>query len=186
MRARYGGRRDAPARRDSRKFGGMHFVGVQWLGPPGASTETTITATAILPAVVVALVVVMIVAMVYSKAHVDVIVDGATIHIRPRGIDVLWCLSSGVSVPVGDILSAQAVSRSALPRRGFRLPGSNIPGIITAGSYGTGDARTFWDVRRADIVVAITCAGSPYRHIVLVVSDPSATAAGLRTQLRAL
>jgi len=31
------------------------------------------------------------------------------------------------------------------------------PVIITAGSHGTGDARTFWDVRRADTVVAITC-----------------------------
>jgi hypothetical protein len=162
----------------------MHFVGVHWLGPPGASTETTVPATAILPAVVIVLVIAMIVAMVYSKAHVDVIVDGTTIHVRPRGLDVLWCLSAGVSIPVGDIMSALAVSRSALPRRGLRLPGSNIPGIITAGSYGTGDARTFWDVRRADIVVAITCVdGAPYRQIVIEVDDPEMTAARLRTQL---
>ena len=162
----------------------MHFVGVMWLGRATASTESTVSPALILPLVVTLLVIAMVVAMVYSKAHVDVIVDGTTIHVRPRGLDVLWCLSSGVSVPVGDVLSARAVSRSTLPRRGLKLPGSNIPGIITAGSYGTGDTRTFWDVRRADTVVAITCAeGSPYRQIVIEVDDPQATADRLRSQL---
>jgi hypothetical protein len=162
----------------------MHFVGVMWLGRTSASTETTVSPAVILPIVVTLLVIAMIVAMVYSKAHVDVIVDGTAIHVRPRGLDVLWCLSSGVTVPVADVLSARVVSRSTLPRRGLKLPGSNIPGIITAGSYGTGDSRTFWDVRRADTVVTITCAeGSPYRQIVIEVDDPQATAARLRTQL---
>lgn len=162
----------------------MHFVGVIRLAGATASTESTVSPAAILPVVVTLLVIAMIVAMVYSKAHVDVIVDGSAIHVRPRGLDVLWCLSSGVTVPVGDIVSARAVSRSALPRRGLRLPGSNIPGIITAGSYGTGHTRTFWDVRRADTVVAITCVeGSPYRQIVIEVDDPHATADRLRTQL---
>jgi hypothetical protein len=77
-------RRGAPTEPDSRKFHGMHFVGVATLGQPlGHPCART----------------------VYRKARVDVIVNG-----------------------------------------------SNIPGIITPGSYGTGGTRAFWHVARADTV----------------------------------
>jgi hypothetical protein len=67
-----------------------------------------------------------------------------------------------------------------------RLPGSHIPGVITAGAYGTGDNRTFWDVRRDDPVLVITCTeSSPYRQIVLEVDDARVTAARLRNRLMA-
>lgn len=61
--------------------------------------------------------------------------------------------------------------------------GSNMPGIITPGSYGTGGTRTFWHVARADTVAAITgTEGSPYRPIVIEIDNPQATVARLRTQ----
>ena len=139
-----------------------------------------------MPVVAVGLLALLIVAMVRGRVNVSVTIDADGVHVRPHGLDVLWCLSSGVTVPIEAVEGTQAVPTSALPPRGFRLPGSYIPGVITAGSYGTGDNRTFWDVRRGDPVLVITCTeGSPYRQIVLEVDDARATAARLRSRLMA-
>lgn len=61
--------------------------------------------------------------------------------------------------------------------------GSDMSGIITAGSYGTRGTRTFCDVARADTVAAITgTEGSPYRPIGIEIDNPQATVARLRTR----
>jgi hypothetical protein len=55
-----------------------------------------------------------------------------------------------------------------------------------AGSYGTGDKRDFWLVRKADELLVIELRpGAAYRRIVLEVSDPHAEALRLRPELGA-
>jgi hypothetical protein len=97
-------------------------------------------------------------------------------------LDVLWTMRRRIEVPIAAVTEVRVVRREQAPKPGLRLPGAYIPGVITAGSYGTGDARAFWDVRRAEEVLLIRCkVGSPYRSIVLEFPDPYAVLVRTRT-----
>jgi len=130
------------------------------------------------------LVLLMFAVMWFLPARVDLHVRDGALVVRPRGADTLWCLRSRVEVPLSSVAMVRAVPRSQAPRPGLRLPGAALPGVIVAGSYGTGDSRTFWDVRRADRLLLISCRlGSEYKSLVLEVPDPDATAARLNAVL---
>ena len=118
---------------------------------------------------------------------VDVgVVDGAVV-VTLRGWDVLYCCRRRVAVPLDAVAGVCVSRRDLVPAEGMRLPGTSIRGVIRAGSYGTGAARDFWDVRKADEVLVIQmkpeCAD--YRRIVLEVAEPRAEALRLRPMLGA-
>jgi len=122
--------------------------------------------------------------MVWLPASVDVEIVDETLAIRPRGLDAFLCLRSRLDVPLSMVAMIRAVPRSQTPRPGLRLPGTHLPGIVTAGSFGTGADRTFYDIRRADRVLLVSCRlGAEYKLLVLEVPDPDAVAAMLNATL---
>jgi hypothetical protein len=135
-------------------------------------------------ALVSGLVLAMLAAVWFLPARVDLDVRDGALVVRPRGMDVLWCLRSRIEIPLAAVAMVRVVPRSQAPRSGFRRPGTALPGVITAGSYGTGDSRTFWNARRADRLLLISCRlGSEYKSLVLEVPDPDAMAARLNAEL---
>lgn len=117
-------------------------------------------------------------------APLDVGIVDDELVVRVRGWDVLLAMRSQVRVAVSDVRSIAPRASADVPRTGLRLPGTGIPGVIRAGSYGTGAARDFWLVRRAAEVLVIELGpGSPYRRVVLQVPNPVAMAARLQAQL---
>jgi hypothetical protein len=109
---------------------------------------------------------------------------GPALAVEPRGLDVLLTLRRRIEVPLGQVTDVRVVPRSQTPRLGLRLPGANVPGVCTAGSYIWGGERTFWDVRRADRVLVIRCAaGAPYQAFVLEFAEPDLVASRVREAL---
>jgi len=126
----------------------------------------------------------MLAAMAWLPARVDVEIVAETLAVRPRGLDELWCLRSRIDIPLPDVAMIRAVPRPQAPQPRLRLPGAHVSGMITAGSYGTGTERTFYDVRRAERVLLISCRlGAEYKALVLEVSDPDVAAAILNATL---
>src|SRR5438270_8317223 len=78
--------------------------------------------------------------------------------------------------------------RDLVPAEGLRLPGTSMGRVIRAGSFGTGDARDFWDVRGAETVLVIECkaGAAEYRRLVLQVPDAHEQALKLRPVLGAV
>lgn len=108
-------------------------------------------------------------------------VEDESLVVRFSGMDALFCLRRTLRVPLGLVKGVAAAPRQLVPTAGLRLPGTSIPGVLRAGSYGTGAHRDFWLVRRAPQVLVFELAsGAPYRRVVLEVADPSAEAARLR------
>jgi hypothetical protein len=121
---------------------------------------------------------------IWLPARVEVTVKDDALVVRPRGYDVLWTFRRRVVVPLADVAMVRAVPRHQAPRVGLRRPGTAVPGVIVAGSYGSGDERTFWDVRRRERVLLISCRlGSEYKALVLEVPDPDAVAERLNASL---
>jgi hypothetical protein len=57
------------------------------------------------------------------------------------------------------------------------MPGTNLPGVITAGTYrvlGTGE-RNFWDVCRKEKALVFELRDEPYTRLIVEVEDPFTT-----------
>jgi hypothetical protein len=116
--------------------------------------------------------------------HLSMTADEDGIRIEPRGFDLVWTMRRRITIPTGEITSIRVLPRAQLPTTGVRPPGASLPGIITVGSYGTGEDRVFWDVRRGTELLVVYCrAGSPYRAYVLEFPDPHAVMGRLQSTL---
>jgi hypothetical protein len=139
---------------------------------------------AVIVALVWGLVLLAVVTAYRAPARVDLSLDGGVLVVALGPWDRLLCLRASVRVPLREIRAVRAVERAELPRPGLRLPGSYLPGVLTAGSYGVGGDRSFWDIRRAEQVLVVLCRpGAEYARLVLEVPDPEAA---VRRLLRSL
>jgi len=105
--------------------------------------------------------------------------------LRFHGWDAFWALRREVVVPLHQVQRVDAVPLSQVPRPTvwFRI-GTDLPGVIRAGSFGRGSSRELWDVRRGGRVVLVELRpGLPYQRVVLQVADPDAIAEQLRAAM---
>jgi hypothetical protein len=117
---------------------------------------------------------------------VELVMDGDVLRIRIKGKDAIYSLRRSLVLPVASIKGIAVAPSHLVPRTGLRLPGTSVPGVIRAGSYGTGPTRDFWLVRRAEQLLVLELEpGAPYRRVVLEVPDPHGEVLRLRPVLGA-
>ncbi|MGH7620760.1 MAG: hypothetical protein ACREMU_00305, partial [Gemmatimonadaceae bacterium] len=78
---------------------------------------------------------------------VDISVAGDKAVFEVEGIDKLWSLRSRLEIPRAHIRSVRAdpsVARGWW--HGFRLLGTNVAGLLTAGTFHQDGNNVFWDV----------------------------------------
>ena len=54
------------------------------------------------------------------------------------------------------------------------MPGTNLPGIITAGTFYLDGKRVFWDIRHLEKTIVIDLHDEQYNELVVEVNDPDA------------
>jgi hypothetical protein len=106
---------------------------------------------------------------------VDVGVGDGDLVVTPRGFRSLLAVRRRVVVPLRSIEHVEVVDRTSV-RLGLRMPGTALPGVIVAGTFGFGDERTFAFFARAPRVVVVSLSAGRYRRLVVQVPDPDATA----------
>lgn len=115
-----------------------------------------------------------------SRALVAVEVVGDRIVVRPLGLHKLWSLRGQIEVAAADVVDVHVLPQSG-PPRGFRAPGTSLPGVLYAGTFRKGRAKAFWLVRGSTrpALVIETSSGRPYNVIVVGVPDPETVASQL-------
>lgn len=104
--------------------------------------------------------------------------EGVALVVHVAGWDKIWALKSHLTIPGDHVVKAEPVGEEARSWwRGFRLPGTYIPGVITAGTFYKDGSRVFWDVHDADRAVAIHLRDDEYTELIVEVDDPAATIA---------
>ena len=110
------------------------------------------------------------------------------VHITPDrvviemlGWDKLWSLKSRIEVPLAHVRGTRAAAGERV--RGLRMPGTYVPGLITAGTFRHNGQWEFWAVRGGQRAVAIELRDEFYSRLVVEVPDPVATLAALREAL---
>lgn len=96
---------------------------------------------------------------------------------EPRGWSKLWTLNERITVPLPALRSARRAP-DGIGRgwwKGWRIPGTHLPGIIVAGSYLDNGKWTFWDVRgTGENAIEVELEGVRYHRLVIDVADPDA------------
>ncbi len=111
------------------------------------------------------------------------IVDG-TLLCAVQGLDKLWALKSQIAVPLEHITGATVDPEAARGWwHGLRMPGTQIPGVITAGTFYWDGRRVFYDVHDPDNTIVVALDHDSYDQLVIEVADPESDAARINSAI---
>lgn len=117
---------------------------------------------------------------------VRVSVEGDRVAFEVEGWDKLWAFKSRLDIPLAHIRSVRVDCEAARGWwHGIRMPGSSIPGVLTAGTFYQSDGAVFFDVHNPDNTVVIELDHEHYTRLIVEVEDPLATARMLQSALGA-
>ena len=104
---------------------------------------------------------------------VRVSVLGDRVRFEVEGWDKLWALKSHLEIPLAHIRSARIDPEPARGWwHGLKLPGTSIPGLLTAGTFYQSDGAVFYDVHDPERTVVLELDHEQYRRLVIEVEDP--------------
>lgn len=113
-------------------------------------------------------------------------VNGDKLELTVRGFDVVLALKKHLSIPLTHVTRVEvgvaAEAREQL-RQSLRMPGTYLPGIVTAGSYVEHGRWMFWDVHSGERAITIFVTHDKYDAVIVDVDDPAATAARITARL---
>ena len=105
----------------------------------------------------------------------DLSIAEGKLTLRIRGADKLWAFKSSLEIPLVHIAGVRADPETARGwYHGIRMPGTNLPGVITAGTFYQDGRRVFWDVHDPEKTVAIDLHDEQYSQLIVEVADPDA------------
>lgn len=105
---------------------------------------------------------------------VDLKVLDGKLELHVKGMDELWALKSTLEIPLLHV--ERAYVDEEIARRwwhGLRMPGTNLPGVITAGTFYQDGKRVFWDVHHPEKTIVIELRDEKYQQLVVEVADSS-------------
>lgn len=116
---------------------------------------------------------------------VTISIEGDRVRFNVEGWDKLWALKSQLEIPLAHIDSVRVDPEPARGWwHGFRLPGTQIPGVLTAGTFfDTSDGFVFYDVHDPDKTIVLELTHEHYRRLVVEVEDPASAVAALQSAL---
>src|SRR5258708_33835717 len=104
------------------------------------------------------------------------------VHIR--GAARFFAFKSQLEVPLEHIAGVDASVPEARDFwHGLKLVGTELPGVITAGSFIQHGEWAFWDVHDPDKAIAIRLKDEHYAKLIIGVDDPAATAREISTAI---
>jgi hypothetical protein len=116
---------------------------------------------------------------------VDIQVRDGQLIVEPLGWSRVWTLRRRLSVPATAVRSVRRAQPAAYRDgpKGWRMPGTHVPGLITAGSYVRDGEWEFWDVRgKGTHAIEVHLSGTRFTRLVVEVADPDATVRQLQSR----
>ena len=96
----------------------------------------------------------------------------------------MWAFRSRLEIPLAHVVAADA-SGDEVGRwwHGFKLIGTDVPGLFAAGTFYYQGDMVFWDVRHPANTVTVSLDHERYKKLIVEVADPAATVATLRSAM---
>jgi hypothetical protein len=117
-------------------------------------------------------------------ATIEIIGDRLVLEVT--GIDRILALKHTVEVPLSHVAGIDRdAAEAGVFYHGLKLPGTAVPGLVTAGSFLRGGKWTFWDVHDPRRAVIVRLHDEHYSRLVVGVDDPDETVTRVRSALAA-
>lgn len=115
---------------------------------------------------------------------VEISIHGDRARFEVTGWDKLWALKSQLEIPLAHVRSVRIDPEPARGWwHGWKLAGSGIPGLLTAGTFYQHDGAVFFDVHDPDRTIVLELDHEFYKRLVLEVPSPEAAVALLNDAL---
>jgi hypothetical protein len=106
---------------------------------------------------------------------VDLSITNGILGLHVLGADKLWALKSSLEIPLHNIAGIRADPSIARGwGHGWKMGGTSIPGVITAGTFCQDGKRVFWDVNDPENTIVIELRDERFDALVIEVADPNA------------
>jgi hypothetical protein len=117
---------------------------------------------------------------------VTITITNETLILDVQGFDKLWALKSRLEIGLDHIRAVSADSPATLRWwKAIRMPGTYLPGVITAGTFYQDGKRLFWDVHNPANAIVIELSDDRYDQLIVEVADPDAALASITAALAA-
>jgi hypothetical protein len=112
---------------------------------------------------------------------VNVSVDGTRAIFTVEGMHKLWAIKSQIEIPLTHITGVDVNTEQVNAWwHGFKLIGTDMPGLFAMGTFYYHRELVFWDVTDLSRTIIVSLEHERYKKLIIEVDDPEATAAMLR------
>ena len=111
---------------------------------------------------------------------VTVSVEASRAIFTVEGMHKMWSMRSRIEIPLDHIINAE-VNHEQVGNwwHGFKLIGTDVPGLFGAGTFYYHGELVFWDVHDTTKTVIVSLDHERYKKLIIEVADPQATASML-------
>lgn len=102
-----------------------------------------------------------------------------------KGFHKIWALKSSIKVKRANILFAHTYVDLFGYWKGLRMPGTSIPGVITAGTFILSGDNYFWDVCNTKRSIMVTLKDENYKMLIVEVENVEESLEKLKSKVAA-
>ena len=116
---------------------------------------------------------------------VNVSVEDGRAVFDVEGMHKLWSFRSRIEIPLDHITNVE-VNHDQVGNwwHGFKLIGTDMPGLFGAGTFYYHGELVFWDVHDTTQTIIVSLEHERYKKLIVEVADPEATSAMLKSARR--
>ena len=115
---------------------------------------------------------------------VNVRIAGDRAVFTVEGAHKLWSMKSQIDIPLAHIAGAE-VNHDQVSSwwHGFKLLGTDLPGLFAMGTFYYHGELVFWDVTDLRKTIIVSLEHERYKKLIIEVDDPDATAGMLNAAI---
>jgi hypothetical protein len=113
-------------------------------------------------------------------------IEGDRLVLTVEGWDKLWALRTRLAIPLAHVRGVHADPDATINWMNvFKLAGTHVPGLISAGTFYQREGLVFWDVHHPQRTIVIELEHEVYRRLIVEVEDPQAAVRTIEQALAA-
>ena len=115
---------------------------------------------------------------------VDVSINASRAIFNVEGLHKLWAIKSRIEIPLTHITGVE-VNHDQVRQwwHGFKLIGTDAPGLFAAGTFYYHGEVVFWDVYDTTKTIIVSLEHERYKKLIIEVADPESAARTLNSAI---
>ena len=101
-------------------------------------------------------------------------VEGDLLVVRLGIIDAMLSMRSTMRFPLTSVKNVYVDPVAGEEPKGFKAPGTAIPGTLTKGTFHFDGVKTFWNIWRGTLVVVVELSNEKFDRLLIEQANPEA------------